>query len=100
VSLSNPEQVHPDLQHRRAEARRLGVPDLFYPDRRLQAFAKREGTPLLSLAERFAAYAEQQNIVLHGFPNAHLGQGHWNAEAHQLAGYLMSERICAMVRTS
>jgi hypothetical protein len=94
VSLSNPEQVHPDLQHRQTLARQLGVPDLFYPDRRLQALAKREGIELLSLAEPLAVYAEQHGAFLHGFQNAQMGQGHWNASAHQLAGHLMSERIC------
>ena len=97
VSLSNPDQVHPDLQNRQAVARRLGVPDLFYPDRRVQALATREGIDSLSLAEPLAAYAEQQGVFLHGFPNAQIGQGHWNATAHRLAGHLMSERICAML---
>jgi len=97
VSLSNPDQVHPDLQHRQAVARQLGVPDLFYPDRRIQALAKREGIELLSLAEPLAVYAEQQGVFLHGFQNSQIGQGHWNASAHHLAGHLMSERICAML---
>lgn len=96
VNLSNPDQVHPDLQHREAVARQLGVPDLFYPDRRMQALAKREGIELLSLAEPLAVYAEQQGVFLHGFQNTQMGLGHWNASAHQLAGHLMSERICAM----
>jgi hypothetical protein len=99
VSLSNPDQVHPDLQHRQAVARHLGVQDLFYPDRRLQTLAKREGIELLSLAEPLAVYAEQHGVFLHGFQNAQMGQGHWNASAHQLAGHLMSERICAMLES-
>jgi lysophospholipase L1-like esterase len=97
VSLSNPDQVHPDLQHRQAVARQLGVPDLFYPDRRLQALAKREDMALLSLAEPLAVYAVQKGIFLHGFPNAQMGRGHWNASAHRLAGHLMSERICGIL---
>lgn len=99
VSLSNPDQVHPDLQHREAVARRLGVPDLYYPDRRIQALARREGIASLSLAEPLAAYAAQQGVFLHGFPNAKLGDGHWNATAHRLAGDLISERICAMLQS-
>jgi hypothetical protein len=87
VNLSNPDQVHPDLQHREAVARQLGVPDLFYPDRRMQALAKREGIELLSLAEPLAVYAEQQGVFLHGFQNTQMGLGHWNASAHQLAGH-------------
>lgn len=97
VSLSNPDQVHPDIQHRQSVARQLGVPDLFYPDRRIQALATREGIELLSLAEPLAVYAEQEGVFLHGFPNTQMGQGHWNATAHRLAGHLMSERICAML---
>ncbi len=97
VSLSNSDQVHPDLEHRHALARQLGVPDLFYPDRRIQALAEREGIELLSLAEPFAAYAEQHRVFLHGFPNAKMGKGHWNADGHRLAGHLMAEKICAML---
>ena len=97
VSLSNPDQVHPELQHRQALAQQLGVSDLFYPDRRLQALAQREGIELLSLAETLAVYAEQYGAFLHGFQNTRMGEGHWNATAHQLAGHLMSERICALL---
>jgi hypothetical protein len=100
VSLSNPDQVHPDLEHPRAVARQLGVPDLFYPDRRIRALAAQEDIELLCLAEPFADYAVQQGIFLHGFPNAQMGQGHWNASAHQLAGHLMSARVCAMLMAS
>ncbi len=99
VSLSNPDQVHPDVQHRQALARQLGVPDLLYPDRRIQALAKREGIELLSLAEPLATYAERQGVFLHGFQNTELGKGHWNAAGHGLAGKLMSERICLMVES-
>ena len=100
VSLSNPDQVHPDLNHRLKVARQLGVPDLFYPERRLEAFATREGIDFVSLAKPLAIYAEQQGILLHGFENAHMGQGHWNASAHEFAGHLTSERICAMLVSS
>jgi GDSL-like lipase/acylhydrolase family protein len=99
VSLSNPDQVHPDVQHRQALARQFGVPDLLYPDRRIQALAKREGIELLSLAEPLATYAEQHGVFLHGFQNRELGKGHWNAAGHRLAGKLMSERICLMVES-
>lgn len=99
VSLSNPDQVHPDVQHRQALARQLGVPDLLYPDRRIQALAKRENIELLSLAEPLAIYAEQHGVFLHGFQNTELGKGHWNAAGHRLAGKLMSERICLMVES-
>lgn len=99
VSLSNPDQVHPDVQHRQALARQLGVPDLLYPDRRTQALAKREGIDLLSLAEPLATYAEQHGVFLHGFQNTELGKGHWNAAGHRLAGKLMSERICLMMES-
>jgi hypothetical protein len=100
VTLSNPDQVHPDLEHRRALARYLGVGDLYYPVRRIQALAEREGIELLSLAEPLAAYSEEQNKFLHGFPNAQVGVGHWNASAHRFAGQLMAERICDMYQSS
>jgi hypothetical protein len=97
VSLSNSDQVHPDRHHREAMAHQLGVPDLFYPDRRIQALAQRGGIDLVSLAEPLANYAEQQGVFLHGFENNRMGKGHWNASGHRFAGHLMAEKICDML---
>lgn len=92
VTLTNGDQVHPDPEQRRAAAQSLGVPDLLYPERRIAVLGKREGIPVLNLAEPFADYAERNKVYLHGFNNG--GGGHWNVEGHHLAGKLMAEKIC------
>src|SRR5215213_10200646 len=43
-------QAHPNKEFRQTFTKRLGVEDLFYPNRRLQAFAEREGLTFLDLA--------------------------------------------------
>jgi hypothetical protein len=92
VTLTNGDQVGPDPVERSTFARRLGVPDLLYPERRITSLGDREGIPVLNLAQPFAGYAEQHKVFLHGFEND--GRGHWNAEGHYLAGTLIAEKVC------
>jgi len=93
VTLSNGIQVHPDPALRRAYAKRIGVPDLFYPERRIRALCDRKGIPVLTLAPPFQEHAETHKLYLHGF-GANLGAGHWNRGGHGLAGRLIAQAIC------
>ncbi len=93
--LTNASQVHPDPAVRAEKARALGVDDLLYPSRRIEAFARSEGIPVLALVEPFRAEAEARGVCLHGFPNAVPCGGHWNAEAHHLAGELLAAHLCS-----
>ncbi len=92
--LSNSIQVRPDPRMRERTAERLGVPDLLYPDRRIAALGRREGFPVLTLAEPLQRYAEHQHIFLHGFSNTREGEGHWNAVGHKRAGEIMAGALC------
>ncbi len=90
-----------DLAERRARlgwsqaalAERLGVADLYYPERRFNALAAREGFPILNLAPAFQAYADERRVFLHGF-GRDLGNGHWNEEGHRLAGETIARWLC------
>ncbi len=93
VTLSNGIQVHPDPALRAAYAKRIGAPDLFYPERRIRALCERKGIPVLCLAPAFQEYAETHKVFLHGF-GASLGAGHWNRDGHRLAGRLIARAIC------
>jgi hypothetical protein len=97
VTLSTPIQVDPDPVKRRRFAARLGVPDLFYPERRLQALARADGIPALLLAPELARHAARTGIYLHGFPNTPPGEGHWNQEGHRVAGNLLADWLCREV---
>ena len=94
VTLSNSIQTHPDPAAREAFARRLGVADLFYPERRFRELGGREGFPVLNLAPDLQAYAEANRVFLHGFA-PDLGNGHWNETGHRVAGHLLADRLCA-----
>ena len=87
-------QVHPDPAVRAAAMRRLGIDTAFYPERRLEGFAKAHGIDIVTLAEPLQRYAERQGIYLHGFANTAYGEGHWNQNGHRRAGELMAERLC------
>jgi hypothetical protein len=94
VTLSAAHQVLPDPGLRRSCAARIGATDLFYPDRRIDRFAAVNGIETVILAPTLAAYAEQTGKYLHGFDGQDLGDGHWNRNAHQLAGELLARRVC------
>jgi hypothetical protein len=93
VTLSNGPQVLPSAEWREAFKRRFGVSDLFYPDNRIKSLAARENIPVITLAPELQAFAEQNNIFLHGF-GKNIGNGHWNATGNRVAGELIAKKIC------
>lgn len=92
--LSTAIQAHPDSGLRREYLRRFRLPSLYYPDNRLIDYANKNGIPVLSLARPLLAYAEEKNVLLHGFKNLTPGFGHWNEEGHKVAGELLAQEIC------
>ena len=94
VSLSNGIQVHPDPRVRARFAERLGVEDLWAPERRLEAIATRHGIDHLALAPLLLAHAETTGRCLHGFVGAVACGGHWNAEGHRVAGEILADHLC------
>lgn len=96
VTLSNGIQVYPDPAARQAFMRRLGVSDLFYPDRRIKALGEREGFDVLNVAPALQSYAEQNKVFLHGF-GKQLGNGHWNALGHRVAGEMIAQKLCQLM---
>ncbi|NEO28063.1 MAG: SGNH/GDSL hydrolase family protein [Kamptonema sp. SIO4C4] len=98
VTLSNGSQVYPDPQRRDTLKERLGVKDLFYPERRLTELSKQQGFRILTLAPRLQTDAQNQQQFLHGFANTAWGIGHWNENGHRLAGKYISEKICQVFK--
>jgi hypothetical protein len=97
VGLTNRYQVHPDVTVRTEFAKKLGVDDLFYPDRRLAKFCQSHDIPVLLLAPFFQDYATQKKVFLHGFVHGlrnNLGAGHWNPNGHRLAGQTIARWLC------
>jgi hypothetical protein len=93
-------QVHPERAVREALQARLGVPDLFYPDRRIEEFSKRHGIAALPLAPQMQRLAEERRTYFHGFPASGMGRGHWNSDGHRTAAELIAQRLCAASPTS
>jgi hypothetical protein len=93
VTLSNPIQVHPEAAARAAFQSRLGVEDLFYPERRFNALGERHGFRVFNLAPAFQLHAERNRVFLHGFGDQ-IGNGHWNESGHALAGELIAAELC------
>lgn len=93
ITVSSGPQVGPDQAGRRMLERRLGVSDLFYSENRIRALGDNR-FEVLALAPLFQAYAEENRIFLHGFPNSGLGLGHWNIAGHHLAGQLIAQKLC------
>ena len=96
ATLSNPMQVTPDLAIRAAAEKELGVGDLYYPDRRLAKFGRDSGFEVITLAERLAARATVNNERLHG-RKSFFG-GHWNETGHRVAGEILAQELCDILR--
>ena len=93
VTASNGVQVLPTVDYRTAFAKLLGVPDLYYPDRRIADFCKTNSIPVITLAPELGDYAAQHNIFLHGFDD-NIGYGHWNTAGHKIAGETIGKHLC------
>jgi hypothetical protein len=98
VTLDTSIQVWPKRQVRDSFMKRIGVTDLFYPDRRIAALGERDGFDVLTLAEPLYEYAAGHHAYLHGFDNGKMGFGHWNVEGHRVAGELIGDRLCELVK--
>src|SRR6266508_2428651 len=93
VTLSNGPQVLPNPEAREGFKRRFGITDLFYPDDRIKLLCARAGIPVIILVPELQEFAQHNNIFLHGF-GEDLGNGHWNATGHRVAGELIAKKIC------
>jgi hypothetical protein len=93
VTLSNGIQVFPDSQPRQAFLEKIGATDIFYPDTRIKNLGERERFKVYNLAPELQGYAEQNKVFLHGF-GENIGNGHWNAEGHRIAGEKLSQKLC------
>lgn len=92
ATLPDPIQIHPDPSMSRAVANRLNVPDLFYPERRIQEWCARRDIPVVALARPMSDYAMQHNVFLAGFKGS-FGEGHWNPNGHQIAAQTMALQL-------
>jgi hypothetical protein len=88
-------QVSPDRKARERFTKAIGVTDLFYPDNRLLALGVKHDFAVLDLSRPLRDFADTRNAAVHGFTNTKPGYGHWNAQAHRVAGELIAARICA-----
>jgi hypothetical protein len=95
VTLSIGVQVNPDAQFRESFLGQVGGTDLFYTDKRVQAFARQNGMDVVMLGPTMQHYAEAHHVYLHGFPNTRMGFGHWNEDGHRVAAQIVADHICA-----
>jgi hypothetical protein len=96
ATVSAQEQVDPDMARRSDEARKRGIQDLFYADKRLYALARREGFEMVPLARTMADIAARHGTYFHGFADQVLGGGHWNHNGHFVAGQVLADRLCRL----
>ena len=91
--VAAPIAVSPKREMRAAMAASAGTADLFYPDRRLSAYGRRRGVPVIALGPPMAAFAESTGTSLHGFGNLP-DFGHWNAAGHRVAAGILGSFLC------
>jgi hypothetical protein len=88
-------QVDPDAEKRAATMRELQVSNLFLADELFDAHLSKEGVLHSIIAPKMLAYAEEHNILLHGFKNRPRNSGHWNEAGHAAAGQLVAQELIA-----
>lgn len=88
ITLTNAEQVHPELQ--RELEQKFEMPfDFDLPDRRLREFTREHDVTYLGLMPAFRDYQRRTETYLHGF--GAVITGHWNDAGHrQAAGQIFS----------
>ena len=97
VTASNGVQVLPHVEQRAVFAERLGVDDLYYPDRRITQFGRANGIPVMNLAPYLAEHSAREKVNLHGF-EGNVGYGHWNQLGHRVAGKELGKWLCEAAR--
>ena len=94
TTITAAEQVDPDPKRTADLARRLGVADLRYPERRLAEMGGKHRFPVVTLAEPLQQLAIRDHVYLHGFKNTMMGEGHWNERGHAAGADVLSREIC------
>ncbi|MCL2928998.1 MAG: SGNH/GDSL hydrolase family protein [Trichodesmium sp. MAG_R01] len=94
IAISDSHQVHPDLEYREKFKNAHNLSDLYYPDRRIEAFGKQENIPVYILAGQLGDKAKKTGKCLYGFDNGEPCGGHWNIEGHKFVGEVMSHYLC------
>jgi hypothetical protein len=77
-------QVTPDAMRRESAQARLGVHDLFYPDRRVETFARRSGILAVTLGPEMLA--EKKPLYFRSL---------WNEEGSRVAAGLIARKLCS-----
>jgi hypothetical protein len=88
LSLSNAEQVHPEVGRQLKEQYNVEW-DYEQPDRILEDFSREQKIMYLKLMPAFRDHHLKTGQYLHGFGSSH--QGHWNQAGHRLAADLIFE---------
>ncbi len=92
--LSAPIQVDWDPTKRDKLAARLGVTDLFYPDRHLVEYGDAHGFAAVALAPELQKQALASKKCLHGFTQPACQVAHYNEDGHRAAGDLLADEMC------
>jgi uncharacterized protein YbaR (Trm112 family) len=98
VTVTRGIQVTPVRERKEKFLRQLGAKDLYYPERRLAEFGKREGIPVLNLAPAMAEQAEKRQVYFHAYHDR-LGIGHWSEAGHLAAGELIAPWLAGQFAT-
>jgi hypothetical protein len=88
VTLSNAEQIHPELQRQIEDQYQVAF-DFERPDRIIREFAEKENISHLELMPRFRDFHLRTGKYLHGFDGGK--GGHWNEKGHRLAAHEIVE---------
>lgn len=98
-TATDPMQVTTDSRKLREYMEKIGVKDLFYPERWTEEIlGKKHGIDTLTtLAPVLQRIAMDTSVCFHGFSNTTLCRGHWNSRGHKQVGELLTSKVCSDV---
>ena len=76
---------------------RYGPESLLYPDWRFVSLARRERIPAVVLSDYLQNYAGRRHATLNGWPEGHLGAGHWNELGQRIVGEYLAQQFCPLL---
>ena len=88
ISANTPDQVWPRPAQR--------PPNPFSQEKRLKEILEAKSIPYLPLGPVLQRRSDHLGLVLHGFKDQALGEGHWNVHGHRLASQAISPWLCRL----
>jgi hypothetical protein len=93
INSNDPFQINPDPAVEETLRHQMGAQTLMYGDDRFETFLSGEHINHIHLEPALQAYVQRTGSYLHGGVKRAPGEGHWNAQGHQVVAQIVSDDL-------